>query len=370
MAVRLHTTYALSATASIEGNVAEAGKALDAASAEAERGSAVVATKPSDGVVALRRSQEALARATQLVEAVEHLAAGLDQAAARLPAELEAAAADVAAARDAVARLGQGPDGPPPGSASPAVAGPAAALRAAEAALDEATRSANATPLDPLVALGRAAAANQAADTILAQVASAQAQVVRRRQVAEAAIASAQGHVTRATDFITTRRHGVGETARTRAAEAAMRLDEARTLAATNPEGAAASANRAIALADEAYRLAAGEFDGWNQGGGPVAGPYAGGGGGGGDIAGAVLGGIIGAVLAGAARGGGSNRGGAGWGGSPWGGTGGMRTGGFGIPRGPIGGGSAGRTRGGGFSLPSGGGGSRGSGGRVRGGRW
>ena len=32
---------------------------------------------------------------------------------------------------------------------------------------------------------------------------------------------------------------------------------------------------RATQLADEAYRLAAAEFDSWDQGGGPVAGPYA-----------------------------------------------------------------------------------------------
>ena len=105
VATRLRAVYAPSATASVDGNLAEAAKALDAAAGEAGRGSAIVETKPSEGVVALRRAQEAMARATQLVEAVERLATGLDDAAARLPAELEAAARDVAAARDAVARL-------------------------------------------------------------------------------------------------------------------------------------------------------------------------------------------------------------------------------------------------------------------------
>ncbi len=225
-------------------------------------------------MVALRRAQEAMARATQLVEAVERLAAGLDDAAARLPAELDAAARDVAAARDAVARLAQVPAVPPSAPGTATAVDPAGALRAAEAALGEARRAAEARPLDPLAALQRAVAANQAADAIVAQVADANAQVARRRQVADAAIATAHGHVSRAIDYITTRRHGVGETARTRAAEAEMRLEEARGLAAANPEGATATANRAIQLADEAYRLAAGEFEGWNRGGGPVAGPY------------------------------------------------------------------------------------------------
>ena len=364
-AARLRSQYAPSATASVDGNLEEAGKALDAAAGEAARGAAVVGTKPSEGVVALRRAQEAMARATQLVEAVERLAAGLDDAAARLPAELDAAAKDVAAARDAVARLAQVPAVPPSAPGTSTAADPASALRAAEAALGEARRAAEARPLDPLAALQRAVAANQAADAIVAQVADANAQVARRRQVAEAAIATAGGHVSRAIDYITTRRHGVGETARTRAAEAEMRLEEARGLAAANPEGATATANRAIQLADEAYRLAAGEFEGWNRGGGPVAGPYRPQGA---DtqIIGAVVGGILGSLLSGAARGGGR---GSGWGGSPWGGAGGgPSAGGFGLP----GGGGGGRSRGGGFSMPSGGGGfgGGGGGGRVRGGRW
>ena len=329
-------------------------------------GHAVVGTRPSEGVVALRRAQEAMARATQLVEAVERLATGLDDAARRLPAELEAAAQDVAAAREAVARLAQVPAVPPSAPGTAPSVDPAGALRAAEAALGEARRAAEARPLDPLAALQRAVAANQAADAIVAQVADAHAQVARRRQVADAAVATAQQHVSRAIDYITTRRHGVGETARTRAAEAEMRLEEARGLAAANPEGATATANRAIQLADEAYRLAAGEFEGWNRGGGPVAGPYRPQGADA-EIIGAAVGGILGALISGAARGGGGR--GSGWGGSPWGGAGGgSMSGGFGLP----GGGGGGRSRGGGFNMPSGGGGfgGGGGGGRVRGGRW
>ncbi|HYO43210.1 MAG TPA: TPM domain-containing protein [Candidatus Limnocylindrales bacterium] len=361
---RLRSTYAPSATASVSGNLEEAAKAIDSAAAEAVRGAEVVATKPSEGVVALRRSQEAMARATQLVEGVERLGAALDDAAGRLAGELDAAARDVEAARGAVSSLAQAPQLPPatPGSAAPT--DPAAALRAAEVALGEARRAADARPLDPLAALQRAVAANQAADAIVAQVADANTQVARRRAGAVTAIATAEGHVNRAVDYITTRRHGVGEVARTRAAEAEVRLEEARSLVTANPEGAAATANRATQLADEAYRLAAGEFEGWSTQTGPVAGPY-GSGGGGSEIVGAVLGGIIGAVVSGAVS---SGRGqGSGWGGSPWGGSGGgSMTGGFGIPGG--GGGGGGRSRGGGFSMPSGGGG--GGGGRVRGGRW
>ena len=360
---RLQATYAPSATASVAGNTVEAAKAIDAAAAEASRGASVVGARPSEGVVALRRAQDAMAKATQLVDAVERLDTGLDDAARRLPAELTAAAADVAAARDAVTRLAQVPAMPPAAPGAPAPSDPSAALRAAEVALGEARRAAEARPLDPLAALQQAVAANQAADAIVAQVADAQAQVARRRQVADAAIATAQGHVTRAVDYITTRRHGVGETARTRAAEAEVRLDEARSRVASDPEGAAAAANRAIGLADEAYRLAAGEFEGWDRGGGPVAGPYTGGAEA--QVIGAVIGGILGSVLSGS---GGAR--GSGWGGSPWGGSGGgVLSGGFGLP---TGGSRGGRSRGGGISFPSGGGtrSGGGGGGRVRGGRW
>ena len=142
------------------------------------------------------------------------------------PAELDAAAADVAAARDAVARLARCPRCRPRRPAAAAAADPGAALRAAEAALGEARRAAEARPLDPLAALQRAVAANQAADAIVAQVARCQ-----RRSSPDAGrsprrpIATAQGHVSRAIDYITTRRHGVGEAARTRAAEAEIRLE-------------------------------------------------------------------------------------------------------------------------------------------------
>lgn len=366
IATRLRASYAPSATASVNGNLEEAAKAIDAATAEATRGAQVVGTKPSEGVVALRRSQEAMARATQLVEGVERLGASLDDAAARLPSEIDAAAHDLEAARTAVAGLPGAQQVPPATPGAPVAPDPATGLRAAEVALADARRAAEARPLDPLAALQRAVAANEAADAIVAQVADANAQVARRRGMAETAIATAQGHVSRAIDYITTRRHGVGEAARTRAAEAEVRLNESRAQLAADPEGAAATANRATQLADEAYRLAAGEFEGWSTSTGPVAGPYHPGGGEG-EIVGAVLGGIIGAVLSGAA---GSGRGhGSGWGGSPWGGAGsGSMTGGFGLPPGPPSGG--GRSRGGGFSMPSGGFGGGSGGGRVRGGRW
>jgi uncharacterized membrane protein YgcG len=377
---RIAAAYAPSAVASVAGNAAEAEKALASAFAETERGRGLVATRRSDAVVALRRAQDGVARATHLVEAIERLGARLDEAAERLPTELEAAAADVAAARRGVEDgrtlppLAPGTSLVPPTapgvSAGPAIADPQAALANAERLLGEARRAAEARPLDPLAALERATAANTAADAIIAGLREARAQRERRQQAAVSAITGARGSVQRAIDYITTRRHGVGREARTRAAEAELRLGEAERLATTDPEGAIAAAQRASRLADEAYRLAASEFDGWDQGGGPVAGPYRPGGYGRGgseaEVIGAVLGGILGGVLTGAGRGGR----GAGWGGTPWGGSvgGSSRGGGFGFPGGGGGIGLPGPFGGGGGGGLGGLGG--GGGGRVRGGRW
>ena len=341
---RLTAAYAPSATASVAGNLPEADKALDAASAETERGQAIVGARRTEAVVALRHAQDGLAGATHLVEAVERLAMELDGAAAKLPEELAAAAADIDAARSAIQHA-------TPGTS---VAQAPGALEVAEQALDEARRAAATRPLDPLAALQRATAANQGADAIVGGIRAAEAAARRRADLALTAITSARGHVTRAADFITTRRHAVGQQARTRAAEAEAQLDMASRLIATDPKQATEAAERATQLADEAYRLATAEFETMNLGQ---------------DRRGPSLGGGFG-----------------GWGGSPWGGAGGgsRSGGGFGVSgggsrssgsssrssgSGPSGGRSGGGSfgRSGGSAGSSGGGG---GGGRVRGGRW
>jgi uncharacterized membrane protein YgcG len=369
LGARLASDYAVSAIGSVAGNLTEADKAIASADAEAARGRDIAGTKVHDAVVALRHAQDGVAQATRLIDGVERLAQQLDEAAARLPAELAAAAADVSTASDAVsgaraqaaaptAATPAPTEGPRPTSVeTPPVQASAAALDSAQRGLEEARRLAGERPLDPLAALAMATAANQAADAILAGLREAEVQRQRRVQLATSAIATAEAHVDRAADFITTRRHGVGRTARTRAAEADARLAEARSLEAADPEGALRAAQEATRLADEAYDRAAREFGAWDGGSGPVAGPYSAHDAGG-DLAGAILGGIIGGILSGGGRG-------SGWGGSPWGGPmgGSSRGGGFGLP------GSGG---GGGIGLPGpfGGGGGGGGGGRVRGGRW
>ena len=161
--------------------------------------------------------------------------------------------------------------------------------------------------------------------------------------------------VDRAADFIASRRRGVGRRARTRLAEAERNLQTAAALQPTDPGGALTTARTAERLANEAYQLAAEDFNDWDQGG-PGWGQRQGGEN---DLAGAVIGGIIGGILSGGGTGGG------GWGGSPWGG-GGRGSGGFPGWGGGGGFGSGGFGGGGGLGGLGGGGG----GGRSRGGRW
>jgi hypothetical protein len=147
----------------------------------------------------------------------------------------------------------------------------------------------------------------------------------------------------------------MGDTARTRLAEAQRLLDQANAELSSNPSAAVADAQRAGSLAQEAYRLAGDDFSDWNQGG-PGWGQRGGGGQSPGAVlAGDIIGGIIGGILASGGRGRGFGSGvgwGGGWGGSNWGGHGGGHGGG-------------GWGGGGGFGT-----GGFGGGGRARGGHW
>ena len=229
----------------------------------------------SEGVVALRRAQEAMARATQLIDAVERLAAGLDDAAARLPASWRRGRSDVAAARDGRRSPRRGPRLAArrrPGSRRrgrirpPRCAPP-------RPPLGEARRAAEARPLDPLAALQRAARPTR--PPTRRRPGRRCARQLPAPALADAAIATAQGHVTRAVDYITTRRHGVGRDARTRAAEAESRLERGPSARGDEPRGRdrdgqprQAARRRGVPPGRGRVRRAG------TAGSGPVAGPY------------------------------------------------------------------------------------------------
>ena len=326
--------YAPSASVSVRGHVVEARKGLTGARAAVTEGSqALQAGDTAKAASATRLALEGVTGATGLLDAIDRLGASLAAAEQQLPAELREAETSLADAREIATGLEAG---------SPLTT----RLDGAQRALQDANTAAAATPPDPAAALSKATEAHRLADEVLAAAREEAAAKQRLEASASASIRTAAAAVDRASDFIGTRRRGVGREARTRLAEAERHLTDAEALERADPASAAQAADRAERLADEAYRLADDDFNDWDQGG-PGWGRRRGEGG---DVAGAILGGILGGILSGGGTGGG------GWGGSPWGGSGRSRGGGF------PGWGGGGGFGGGGF----GGGG----GGRARGGRW
>ena len=281
---------------------------------------------------------------------MDQLGAQLADAAAKVPGEIEAAAADVATAQEAT----RGREAPLEITA-----------RLVEAQrLVDAARAALATqPPGVLEARRLAAQAGPAADEALAGVQRDQEARQRQRATVDRAVAVAAGTVDRASAFIQSRRSGIGREARTRLAEAQRHLEIARSLTATDPDGAV---NEARAAEQPRVRPIASPAPTSTTGTRPDTGPAA-------EAATAAEPAvarpappaptsparssveILGGILSGGR--GGSSWGGGGWGGTPWG-----SSGPFGGS-GSSGGSRGGRTFGGSFGRGSGGG-------RSRGGRW
>jgi uncharacterized membrane protein YgcG len=329
--------YAPSASQSVRGNVVEARKGLAGAREAVASGmTALQGGDTAKAASATRLALEGVTGATTLLDAIDRLAASIAAAEQQLPATLHEAETDLADAREIARALD-------PGGTL------ATRLSEAERALNGARAAASATPADPAAALSKATEAQRLADELVAEAREEAAARQRLEASALASIRTAAAAVDRASDFIASRRRGVGRAARTRLAEAHRNLTDAEALERLDPARAAQAAGRAEQLAEEAYRLADDDFNDWDNGG-PGWGQRRGGGG---DVTGAILGGILGGILSGGGTGGG------GWGGSPWGGSGGTRGGNF------PGWGGGGGLGGGGF-----GGGGGGGGGFGRGGRW
>jgi uncharacterized membrane protein YgcG len=332
-------SYAESDWRSIAGNITEAEKRIAFVRRSGPTGAQALADGDTAAAGRLaRQGQTALAEAGALLDGVERLAASLAEARSRTEAELAAAEQDIRAATAALA-AGDAPDDAPTKIAEleATVARIRDALEAERPAL--------------LAALDQAQKANALGDELLAGIRGQQEQAARVKAGLETAIAAAQASVTRARDFIATRRNGVRAEARTKLVEAERHLATALAVGPTDPGAGQREAQTAQTLADQAYQLAQSDFDMWDSGG------FAGGGrrGGEGELIGAVLGGILGGMI-------GSGRGG--FGGSPWGNPSRGGSGGFGGFGGGFG--SGGRRGGsGGFGGFGGGGGRRGGGGRF-----
>jgi uncharacterized membrane protein YgcG len=328
---------AAGSTAAVHGNVAEARKRLQLAGRAAVEGrSALERGDRGAAARAAKASQDALAQAAALLDAIAREAAALDEARTGLDAAIALARTDLTAARDAVARASD--------------ADQADELAAAVAKLEAAETALSGEPRDLVLAYRMAREAEAAADEVVARVREGEQRRAKELAAADAEIRAAELALDRAAEFIAGRRHGIRRRPRTSLSEAEAALERARALRDGDPPAAVAEARRAGQLADEAYRRAQRDFavadeagyggtviiDGqrFPDGRGPSWGS---------DVGGAIIGSIIGSILSGGGRGGGfGGFGGGGPGGGGFGGGGRSFGGGFG-------GGGGGRSRGGGW---------------------
>ncbi|MCY7413173.1 MAG: TPM domain-containing protein, partial [Salinibacterium sp.] len=235
----LSSTYAASAVAPVKDNMIQAEKLLAFAESANETAKAsIAAAKLSDAAVAIRAAQASIGQVIELGEAVNARAASLAEASKKLEVLVADTKNDIAAARalpqDATAR-----ELP-------------AAIAAAIAALETVSK----IPADPITSLGAIESANVSLDAAFGLVRDEQAKIAKAKSQLEAAIAAARAQLSGAVQFITTRRGGVGEGARTRVNEAERRLAQAESLASSDPVAALAGAQEARELAEGAFALA------------------------------------------------------------------------------------------------------------------
>jgi hypothetical protein len=326
----LQSRYAPSATSAVAGNPEQIAKLLAfAEKAGAEADAAIAAGDTANAAVSVRAAQQAVGQTGQLLEAIDTTASDLATASERLAAEVAETRQDLAAARAIPSAENT--------ALAPAVAAAQTALAAAESARD------------PLAALSGLQSAGERLDGVLQSVRDERQRIERARASLDSALSTARARVAAADDFLTTRRGGVGDTARTRLSEARRHLDSAAASAAGDPITALSEARRAASLAESALSSAQADVSGWGSTG-RASDP---------DLGGAILGGLLGGLLGGS---GGSYRGRSG--GSVFGG-GGSIFGGGSFGGGPRSSSFGGGSRGGGIRRSSGGGGRRSSGGRF-----
>jgi hypothetical protein len=107
--------------------------------------------------------------------------------------------------------------------------------------------------------------ANAALEKVFIGVRDAQEQVDRARGQLDAAISGARAQIAAANDYITTRRGGIGDSARTRVSEADRHLAQAVSLGASDPVAAVREAQQANELAATALALAQQDVDAYEN---------------------------------------------------------------------------------------------------------
>ena len=301
--------YAGPSMTTVTGNVDQARSLLSFATDTAQEAAEAIRagdrTSTGEIAVKVRAAQQAVGQAGKLLDGVDRVSSDLEHASTRVQEEIADVRSDIQDAR-AAQRGGRMPE-------------LTRLVEAAEQAI------ADAKPLqgrlaDPLTSVTLLQEAEARLDEALAPVREQQEQVQRAIGYLPRALSTAESQVATARDFISTRRGGVGEEARTRLAHAQRALDDAHEAAPRDPVRAVAASQAATSYAAQAIEAAQRDLD---QGGGygGYGGGMMGGRGGGDAFGGAIMGGIIGGLLSGGGGGGFGGGGGGGFGGGGGGGS-------------------------------------------------
>lgn len=281
--------YSPAAVSTISGNPDQAAKLLRFVAEEA----AAADSSLSDGIrgeaaVRVRTAQAAAVQAGQLLDAIDSHRGRLAEAITKLDAVLADTRSDIDLARALQSA-----------AASPELA---PAIAEANEALDRAAQASG----DPVLRFSDLTRANARLESVFGATRDAQRRREHERLVLEGALATARSQIDAANGFITTRRGGIGEAARTRVAEAARHFHLAVSLAQTDPVRAQSEAALATAQASAAIDAAQNDVAGFGAlSGSGRRGQHGGAGAGiGADIGAAVIGGLIGSLLGGGGQGG------------------------------------------------------------------
>lgn len=240
---RIAASHATSVVAPVADHATTAAAQVAHARDAVARGRAVLDADRPAAVLRAGEAEGALAGATALLDAVDHLAADLASAPDRIDAAVTSISSDV----DDAARLA--PTDPQVGAA---VADARAAVAHAQA-----SRTAG----DPPAALHRLADAEARLDALLAPARAQAEALARARERLPVLLAQAEASARSAADLLATQRSAVGAGARTRFAEGQRLLVEAQAAAPVDPVTAAAVADRAVALLADAHRAARADLD-------------------------------------------------------------------------------------------------------------
>ncbi|GAB3187628.1 hypothetical protein [Nesterenkonia suensis] len=228
----------------VEQNLRRSAEKLDQAASH--RDSARLATeeqRTSDAVVAIHSGEQAASEAGDLLDSGEQTISRLHDARRNLDVGLAQTEQDIAQAR-ATREAGQAPE----------LAGPIAAAESAVTRVRHTMDSGD--RYDPLELLLGLELAHRELDAPLNSVRDRQAKDRRAREMLQTELLAARNQVQSSQDFLRSRAHLLGTTARTRMAEAERCLSEAQSFADSEPAKALEFATEAKTLAVQAAQIA------------------------------------------------------------------------------------------------------------------